>query len=395
MKDTRIIRALRCFFSFLLVLLTYFTIFYKSDTSVLDYSKLTRDKELKSYDIYKLDTNQNDVKDFKKSLNNERGASFIDKDKVISQSFLYQYLKINNTLYNNFQANYLNLSGNISLENSKLKNLSFYFSNLEKLRFINCDFDSVVFQASNLSGIFHYNCNFNNVIFIGTNLKNVDFLSCNFKNVCFEPKVLPDLDRIATCSGLDRLIYFYSPEMLFKLKKELETKGYIEAARKVNTSIQRMKNLKADKTVRYVKYVFMDLTYEYGANLSRPIMILVFFILFFGIIYYNINGRIHNSNIILQVSREINNKTIKHSKKISFDFIDFITEIKFLKISFSYSLTRTLRLGIGLFDFSRWFQLIQIREFRYSETGYLRPVSGIQSIISLYLIFLWLKVLLE
>ena len=67
----------------------------------------------------------------------------------------------------------------------------------------------------------------------------------------------------------------------------------------------------------------------------------------------------------------------------------FGKEIKYFGIALLYSLSHFLKLGYGLFDFSKWIQMLQVKEEYYSETIYFKPIAGLQSLISLYLLILW------
>jgi uncharacterized protein YjbI with pentapeptide repeats len=303
-------------------------------------------------------------------------------------------VKVDSILLNKINAANLVIDS-FEFRHCKFINVNFEASRFRESHFFYCEFiDSRLF-ATELNENWFFFCHFRNVNLRAANLDNAEFLSCNFENVIFEPETLPDIDRIATCNGLDNLKYEHSSEKLLELKVKLESKGYRSAAVDVETSILRNENEKADFLTFILRYVFLDLTYEYGSNASRPIKIYFFIIVLFSCIYWNINGIDQRSYIVVQPSDEHAQQPNFHNFKIKFPATNqssiFTKEMKYLFISLTYSFSRSLRLGFGLFDFSKWVQMMQLRNFKYKETYFLKPISVVQSLISLYLIILWIK----
>jgi hypothetical protein len=250
------------------------------------------------------------------------------------------------------------------------------------------------FYYSNLSNRQYYMCPFKEVYFYGTNLSNSCFYNCYFFDyVYFEPATLPDIECISTCIGLDNLRYLRNPSALIQLKKEMLDKGFNEAAKKIEASLKRSEYLKSNRFTTALNYLLFDLTYAYGSDKGRPLLIYLYSILFFALIYWNLNGKFKDSTILIikkQPPREYKrriyfvNTNMKIKKYI-------LTEAQYLSNSLIFSFSKSLRLGFGIFDFSKWIQMMQVREYTFNETNYLRPITGVQSLISLFLIFLWIS----
>jgi hypothetical protein len=53
-----------------------------------------------------------------------------------------------------------------------------------------------------------------------------------------------------------------------------------------------------------------------------------------------------------------------------------------------FSLLSALRIGYGGFNIGLWITRIQLREYSLRATGWVRVISGLQSLISIYLVAL-------
>jgi len=271
-----------------------------------------------------------------------------------------------------------------SFERVKFSFIHIDTSQYEGVLFSHCNFDRGEFNEVQMQY-----CRFYNDTISGTLLKNCQLNFCEFKHTMFEPDSLPDVNYLATATGLDELYYKYKPGPLFNLKKAFENKGFNLASLKVNTAIRRSENQENNLFSKTLNYIFLDLTYEYGSNLSRPFFIYLISIFVFGCCYWFFCGMDELSYIL------VNEMPLGPGKYYKMSFVpdnnfNLKNEWLFFKTAMLYSFTRSLRLGFGLFDFSKWIQMLQIKEKNFSETHYLKVLAGMQSLISIYLIFLWI-----
>jgi hypothetical protein len=65
------------------------------------------------------------------------------------------------------------------------------------------------------------------------------------------------------------------------------------------------------------------------------------------------------------------------------------SEWRVFRISLFFSATRALHLGYGGLDLGRWLQMLTKREYELRPKHWSRTLAGLQSLISLYLIVMW------
>ena len=65
------------------------------------------------------------------------------------------------------------------------------------------------------------------------------------------------------------------------------------------------------------------------------------------------------------------------------------SEWRVLPAAMMFSLMSTFNIGFRGLDFGRWIRLLLKREYDIKPVGWARTVSGVQSLISVYLIGLW------
>jgi len=120
---------------------------------------------------------------------------------------------------------------------------------------------------------------------VNTDLSGADLSDAQLSGATFEPVELP-LMHIAYAHSLELLTYCQWPDPLTQLRKKFQDAGYREQERAISCALNRRQaELAPVATERWFKWLAFDLTCEYGFSPGRPLRIVLWLWLFFGVIY--------------------------------------------------------------------------------------------------------------
>jgi len=259
------------------------------------------------------------------------------------------------------------------------------WANLSGAFLVGANFSEAVLANSDLSGAVFYRANLTGVDVSGANMSGANFLSANLTGAYFQPDSLPSANDIASAIGLERLEFGDFPSALVNLKKSFDDAGLRHQAKLVNTSLKRH-----DQS--FAEYILFDLTCKWGANWLRPLLILFHLCLFFSLIYIFAVIRHRQPYKYLIVSK------FGLKEELSFESQDEKPTLKMwetigsyqrrYKIALLFSAHGSLRLGFRELNPSYWLTMFLPPEFELKSRGWPRILSGVQSLISIYLIAL-------
>ena len=321
--------------------------------------------------------------------------------------------ELNNVDFVKCNFNKMDLEGNIydevSITNSfmreviimpnKLLNFTLESNDYEKLEFKNAEITNPEFDSPS-SFIF------DNVIFFSTDFKlkdlslskflnvelqNVDFRSSNLKGVVYEPAMHPNTNNIAFAKNLDDLTCEASPQYLVELKDLLKKDGFVKAAKQVNAAIKRHS---ADS---WEKWLF-DYTCEYGSNPILPLMWILRIVLicalcnFITFTYKGKGGIAFRSNISIQDAwnEKWQSTRIGFTKKEFKGLKSIWVVVKYMLYAIGVSFVFSTRFGFRDFSLANWVKRLFPFEFDIRSRGWIRVVHGIQSLLSIYMFFLFI-----
>lgn len=296
-----------------------------------------------------------------------------------------------------------NLSG-ANLKFTKLMNANLSGANLSGADLYKADLSGANLSGANLSDANLYNTNLYNTDLSRANLLRADLENAYLKGSRFEPDSLPAVENIAYAINLNQLIYRKNPTALILLKKLLQDAGFREQARMVNTSYRRALTRHNQSVIGNMETVFFDYTCEYGSNNTRLLWILNYILICCTFLYWSALhiSKGHSGLYLLYSGKEVNigNERIRihkisyrlslHSKGFVAIVLFIRSEYKALETAFFFSLMSAFNIGFREINFGRWIRLLQCQEFDLKANGWPRFVSGLQSLLSVYLVALWL-----
>ncbi len=236
---------------------------------------------------------------------------------------------------------------------------------------------------------------------LGANLSRADLFDVELSGAIFEIDSLPNVETMAFARGLDSLRYRVRPNGLVALQGRFHELGLAKAERKVICSIRRCSQT-------WWEYLLFDYTCEWGSNLWRPwrIVGLLWFLascIYFvstllkgpGGLYLIESGygqkwssRRPRTNA---VPTAIPLRTTEGKLKAVWpnSFSNWPMPVRMIWWSLFFSAMSAFNIGFREVNFGRWIRLLTRREIDLIARGWVRPVAGIQSILSVGLVILW------
>lgn len=272
----------------------------------------------------------------------------------------------------------------------------------------------------------------------GADLREADLAKTNLyaadlAAAIFEPKSLPEIRVVAAASNLEFLTYESSPDALVQLRKGFEDSGFRAHEREITYAVKRREaglSWEGCKSWLPLKYwtirkilwssdsnlancgsfvlnrVFFDWTCQYGMSPGRPLSIgillwLVCSMLYFAFIHTSgeaglyriyVQGIPEDPSVARCVERIVPaGKPQKRGLKRVLQFLR--EEWLALRASMFFSLMSAFNIGFRDINFGRWLRLLTRHEFDMKAIGWVRVVAGWQSLLSVYLVALWLLTL--
>ena len=222
----------------------------------------------------------------------------------------------------------------------------------------------------------------------------------DLKEAVFEPKNLPTLEWIALAQDLELMTYDMNPGPLTQLRKQFQDAGYREQERAITYALNREAANRDSPIERWFKRIAFDLTCQYGLTPGRPLRIVLWLWLFFSCVYALFMHRPGSSGIYFVGSRwsrgrsntqgvQIRPRALRATKWWKVPFLWLRRESRVLRAALFFSLMSAFNIGFRDINFGRWLRMLTKREYDLKAVGWARTVSGFQSLLSVYLIALW------
>jgi len=289
--------------------------------------------------------------------------------------------------------------------------------------FENANLNKAWFKFADLSG-----ANFFNADLTGTT-----FFICNLRDTIFEPKPgLPDLSHWMVPKGLSSLTYKISPHALMELREIFKKGGQRDNEREITFALNHNRRIKLwetayfnskyeyehkqdlgsnlEKILAKIESLFQLVCFEwtcgYGLYPGRPLKIMGLGLLFFTVPYLLALGARKPETglwVVLLPDRVLDKNIKEKPIKLTFENpflpppegrgIRFRSTLpRFLRVlwvGLHFSLISAFSLGWRELNVGNWITRIQKQEYTLRATGWVRSVAGIQSLLSIYLLALW------
>jgi hypothetical protein len=236
---------------------------------------------------------------------------------------------------------------------------------------------------------------------IDTDLDSSDFQGANLLGAIFEPRSISRIKGLASTTNLESVTYVDNPGPITELRKQFQDAGYREQERKITYVLNREEARRDSFVERWFKRIAFDLTCQYGMTPGRPLRIVLLLWLFFSCVYTVFMHQPGPSGIYFIGSRwwrgksntrvvQIRPLSIHAMKWWKHPFSLLLREWRVFRAAMFFSLMSAFNISFRDINFGRWLRMLTKREYDLKAVGWARPVSGFQSLLSVYLIALWL-----
>src|SRR6266700_509888 len=267
---------------------------------------------------------------------------------------------------------------------------------------LGADLSGAELKGADLRGAFLVNANLNKAFLDTADLSWADledsdldgaFLgNSDLSNANFEPKALPVIGGIAYAKNLSQMVFRRGPQALVRLRNAFKEAGYRDQEREVTYAIKRISFAKSISSIgmneyvhRVFQYVFFELTTKWSMTPGRALRILLLLVSFFALPYI-FALRWPGKDGIWRVWAEKRIRNDLGTRKPERLQVGWFAAAVF---GLYFSLLSAFHIGWRELNLGKWIQRLQPREYTLGATGWVRVVSGVQSLLSVYLLAIW------
>jgi len=305
------------------------------------------------------------------------------------------------------------LSGAI-LNKANLSGANLVLANLSNALLISANLSVANLSHANLTGAYLLWADMTGASLEEANLQGTDLRWSNLSRATFEPKAgsIPESSKLISIRGLSSLYYFQSPHGLLELREVYKKAGLRDEERQVTFAlnhdrwlIHAKRNLLGNLERVFQLFCF-DLTCQYGMAFGRPLKILGVVLLLLTLPYMlalRCRSRKTGIWLVLMPNRVLGRATKDRPYKLTTRtpfrplpekiVARLITKawraLRVLRLAFYFSLLSAFNLGWREFNVGNWISRLQKHEYTLRATGWARTVAGLQSLLSVYLLALW------
>jgi uncharacterized protein YjbI with pentapeptide repeats len=290
------------------------------------------------------------------------------------------------------------------ISKSTFKDSLFFESDLSEAYIQDSNFDNTDFSNSDFSKAYFENTSFSDSIFRGAKISDATIRDSSFYGSRFELIGTPNEENFGVIYGLGTVTFDGGQQgALVPIRELLKQKGFRHEEREATYAIE-------SNTTRHLLYdglliggeiegafrlVAFEWTTGYGLYPSQALwLIVLLFILMIPIYAIPISlrgaaGKRAGMYLVLPKDR-----VVVHGGKASIDNPVAVRRLfkpgrKAWKWATHFSLLSAFHIGFRELNVGVWISRIQPRKFSLEPVGWVRALSGVQSLLSLYLLAIW------
>ena len=320
-----------------------------------------------------------------------------------------------------------------NLSQANLRNTDMTGAKLSGAKLYNADLEGANLTAAVLTGTDLSRVNLNN-----TKLCNADLRLATLRDALFNPISTPSAQYMFGISGLSTLRAWSAQltdrrtvtdiAQIVNLREDYKNSGYRDMERDVTCAIERIRNSNSSRPwyARAFYYVAFDLTSSYGADPQKPFWILLWvfivggflqIVLFMtpkgGSLFVDFRLKYKDKYATIKLDwtphglypkmspeptrsnrypKAIPNRYLMKFKRPAITKWRAILRVigRVIRIVLYFSLLSTFNIGYKEFNVGSWVGRLQKRQYTLRARGWLRVVSGAQSLLGVYLLALWI-----
>jgi hypothetical protein len=262
-------------------------------------------------------------------------------------------------------------------------------------------------KGANLREANLHSADLTRAILVDTDLGRASLRLANLDSAIFQPAIegLDTLRDIEFSTRLSRLTFKDSPVPLTLLREKFAKAGLRSEERQITFAKLRSQQVQEWESVSLrakveaaFSFVAFDLTCAYGLDYGRPLRSLGLLIPLFALVYTcALRGRGRGAVWrIWQPDRIKKEDGRVEPERLSWESLQGgrprwlpLRLCRAFGLALLFSLVSAFQIGWREFNVGNWITRLQPREYTLRGTGWVRVVSGAQSLLSVYLLALW------
>jgi uncharacterized protein YjbI with pentapeptide repeats len=256
-------------------------------------------------------------------------------------------------------------------------------ADLSKADLSKADLNGANLSGANLSGAFLNEANLRGAALIEANLMKTYASFVDFSGSYFQPENIEGLIFLGA-KGLSSII-FVDFKAVVDLRKIAKESGLRNEERALTAALRKYRLKATPLHERIFEYTFLDLPTDSGANPWRSLEVLGLLIIVFSIPYMIALWTKGQDGIWKIWIPGRMRKDLGEKEPMRLTFRGFTA----LRVGFYFSVLSAFSIGWRELNVGNWIARMQWREYTLRASGWPRTVSGVQSLISVYLVALW------
>jgi uncharacterized protein YjbI with pentapeptide repeats len=267
---------------------------------------------------------------------------------------------------------------------ANLKSVYFGGANLEGATLNSANLYFASFRDANLSDVHFFSADLSNANLVNTDLSRAAAWGANFKKTWFEPSNMEGF-LFRDAKNLSEIFFNY-PSAVVQLRKISKEQGLRSEERALTSSLKKHSAQDLPIYVAVLEDIFLRFPSDYGAKPWRSLYLILWIILIF-VIPYSFALRCYGHDGIWKIwlpnriRRDLGDEEPTRLRLGGFSMIT--TALLFSVIS-------SFRMGWKDVNVGDWISRIQSKEYTLQASGWVRTISGVQSLISAFLLATWL-----
>lgn len=279
---------------------------------------------------------------------------------------------------------------NAILSYSVLKNTDLSSAKMKYAKLDHVDLRGADLSSADARLVSFWAANMEKTILDGTDLRDSDFFEANLNGAVIDPgdpNVVFRASGMQHVKNLSKVTYRESPSYLSEIKIYLQRKHLRQQERQITYAIMHNDRVKSYSLFwSAITYVLFELPSGWGLYPGRPLLIMLVLIPAFFFPYL-LALLVDKKDGIWQAWPEDRARSDLGSsapQRLNFKWADWRAYVYALY----FSVLSAFHIGWRDLNVGTWISRMQPREYTLRATGWVRTVSGIQSLISVYLLAL-------
>jgi hypothetical protein len=280
-----------------------------------------------------------------------------------------------------------NLTG-AHLEGAQLEGANLVLAHLERANLEGAQLEDAQLERAYLERAYLYE----------SNLDRANFLGANLAGIIFEPQSLENV-HLDDAENLSLMTFTHSPTALVRVRSQFKDSGLREQENQITFAIRRSEMqrhgpkgvMRHGGLERAFNYIFFEFPCQYGASPGRPLLLVAVLAVLLSVVYIFAQVNPGPSGGIWAVWDEHRIRQDEGSSKperLTDGFPCSRSQTSFYWLALYFSLLSATRIGWHELNVGTWLTRIQPRQYSLQATGWVRVVSGVQSLVSVYLVAL-------